>query len=169
MTVSVNDLLLSSNTTSASAASVAADSITAEIINSTALVIARDITSAYSAYSGLNDHGIPYSVLIVPQNGTALPSLNDTATTGNYGLIVVLSEVSYDYGGTEGYQSALTTDQWTALFNYQVSFGVRMVRLDVYPSSDTGTTSLGGCCDTDVEQYISISNDTAFTTAGLRV
>jgi len=83
----------------------------AETVNSTALVIARDTVSAYSAYSGLNDHGIPYSLLIVPQAGAPLPVLNDSATAGNYGLIVVLSEVSYDYGGTIGFQSALTTDQ----------------------------------------------------------
>lgn len=169
VTVSVDNVALTANTTSASSGAVTADTIIADTINSTALVIATDIVSAYSAYSGLNDHGIPYYVLVVPINGTTLPSLNDSATVGNYGLIVVLSEVSYDYGGTEGYQSALTTAQWTALFNYQVSFGVRMVRLDVYPSADSGTTALGGCCDTGVEQFISISNDAAFTSAGLNV
>lgn len=169
VTVSVDSVALTANTTSASSGSVTADTIVADTINSTALVIATDLVSAYSAYSGLNDHGIPFYVLVVPQNGTTLPSLNDSATVGNFGLIVVLSEVSYDYGGTEGYQSALTTAQWTELFNYQVSFGVRMVRLDVYPSTDSGTTALGGCCDTGVEQYISISDDTAFASAGLNV
>ena len=169
VTVSVDNVALTANTTSANSGSVTADTIIADTINSTALVIATDLISAYSAYSGLNDHGIPYEVLVVPQAGVTLPSLNDSATVGNYGLIVVLSEVSYDYGGTEGYQSALTADQWTALFNYQVSFGVRMVRIDVYPSSDSGTTALGGCCNTGVEQFISISDDTAFPSAGLRV
>lgn len=44
-----------------------------------------------------------------------------------------------------------------------------MVRLDVYPSESSGTTSLGGCCDTDVEQYLNITDITAFPTAGLKV
>jgi hypothetical protein len=169
VTVSVENGAVVANTTSANSGSVTADTIVAETINSTALVIATDLISAYSAYSGLNDHGIPFYVLVVPQNGTTLPSLNDSVTVGNYGLIVVLSEVSYDYGGTEGYESALTTDQWNLLFNYQVSFGVRMVRLDVFPSADLGATALGGCCDTGLEQFISISDDTAFSSAGLNV
>jgi hypothetical protein len=29
-----------------------------------------------------------------------------------------------------GYQSALNATQWAALYQYQLSFGVRMVRLD---------------------------------------
>jgi hypothetical protein len=166
VTVSVDDVTLKVNTTFAKATAVGEDAISAETIDSTALIIARDLTSAYSAYSGLNDYGIPYSILTVPSTGAALPSLNDSSTVGNYGLIVVVSEVSYDYGSD--YESALTTDQWTTLFNYQVAFGVRMVRLDVYPSEDTGTVALGGCCDDGVEQYISISNDAAFPSAGLR-
>lgn len=108
-------------------------------------------------------------VLIVPQGGTDLPSLNDSASVGNFGLIVILSEVSYDYGGTEGYQSALTTDQWSILFDYQSSFGVRMVRLDVFPDEATGTVSLGGCCDDTQEQLVLITDDSAFITAGVRV
>jgi hypothetical protein len=168
-TVSVDNVVLTANTTAATSAEVTVDTLISDTINSTALVIATDLVSAYSAYSGLNDHGIPYEVLVVPSTGVTLPSLNDSATVGNYGLIVVLSEVSYDYGGTLGYQSALNTSQWTELFNYQVSFGVRMVRIDVYPSADSGTTALGGCCDTGVEQFISISDDSAFPSAGLRV
>lgn len=135
-------------------------------VDSTVLVIARDATSAYSAYSGLNDRGIPYSVLVVPQAGATLPSLNDTTTHGNYGLIVVLSEVSYNYG-TKGFASALTAAQWASLYSYQISFGVRMVRLDVAPSADTGTQSLGACCTG--EQLISISNASSFLQAGLNV
>jgi hypothetical protein len=94
--------------------------------------------------------------------------LNSSTTVGNYGAIVVLSEVSYDYGGTLGFQSALTTTQWAALFAYQLSFGVRLVRLDVFPSSDFGTSAIGGCCATGVEQLLSISNAAGFPTAGLK-
>jgi hypothetical protein len=168
VTVSTSKVVFKANTTSAIAGDVVADTI-AETIESTALVIARDAASAYSAYSVLNDHGIPYSLLIVPQSGVNLPSLNDSTTKGNFGLIVVLSEVSYDFGGTLGFQSALTADQWGTLFNYQSAFGVRMVRLDVFPSADIGTEALGGCCDGTEEQLISVSDDSAFPTAGLRV
>lgn len=160
-------LSISANTSFVTTANVpAAQAVTSGKVDSTVLVIARDTASAYSAYSGLNDRGIPYTVLIVPQAGTTLPSLNDTATHGNFGLIVVLSEVSYNYG-TKGFASALTTAQWTSLYAYQVAFGVRMVRLDVAPSADTGTQSLGACCTG--EQLVSISNATSFPQAGLNV
>ena len=143
VTVFTDNISFKTNTTAASSIKVDIQAVVATKVNSTALIIARDSTSAYSAYSGLNDHGIPYYVLTVPRGGVTLPSLNDSASLGNFGLIVVLSEVSYDYGSSEGYQSALTSKQWTALFNYQLAFGVRMVRLDTYPSSETGTKALG--------------------------
>lgn len=107
--------------------------------SSTVLVFARDADSAVNAISGLKAYGIPYQLVLVPQEGTTLPVLNSTAQDGNYGGIIVLSEVSYGY--STGWQSALSADQWQALYNYQTSFGVRMVRLDVYPSSDFGKVS----------------------------
>ncbi|KAI9733677.1 MAG: hypothetical protein M1834_003279 [Cirrosporium novae-zelandiae] len=137
----------------------------------TVLVIATDSTAAQDATLGLDGYGIPYQVLAVPQTGTTLPVLSDNSTsTGNFGAIVVLSQVSYDYtnGTTSGYASALTSSQWTTLYNYQIAYGVRMVQLNVYPSTDFGTSPLGGCCNTGVEQYISISNGTAFSAAGLK-
>lgn len=106
----------------------------------------------------------------MPSSGVALPVLNSTATDGNYGGFIVLGEVSYD--GAAGFASALTTAQWQQMFDYQTTFGVRMVRLDVYPGSDFGTTTAiagAGCCDAGVEQLVSISNSTGFATAGLIV
>jgi len=147
VTVFTDNISFRTNTTSAASLKVNAQAVVATKVNSTALVIARDSASAYSAYSGLNDHGIPHYVLTVSRSGVTLPSLNDSATLGNFGLIVVLSEVSYDYGGSKGYQSALTSKQWAALFSYQLAFGVRMVRLDAYPSSETGTKALGDWYD----------------------
>ena len=141
--VTQDEVTFKSNTTFATAVDVELlDTVIATKVNSTALVIARDASSAYTAYSGLIDHGSPYSVHTVPRGGAALPSLNDSATVGNYGLIVILSEISYSYD-SDGYRSALTQSQWTSLFNYQIAFGVRMVRLDAYPSSDSGTKALG--------------------------
>lgn len=160
------NVAVNTNTSTVLAVDATAADVTAGTISSTVLIIARDKASAYSAYSGLNDRGIPYQILIVSSSGANLPTLNDTATHGIYGLIVVLSEVSYNKGGAIGYQSALSPAQWQTLYNYQVSFGVRMVRLDVSPSADTGTTNLGGCCTG--EQLVSLSNTAAFPGAGLK-
>ncbi|OWP04291.1 hypothetical protein B2J93_9359 [Marssonina coronariae] len=138
-------------------------------VKGTVLIFARDKASAYSATSGLNGYGIPYQVVAVPQAGITLPSLNASSTAGNYGAIVILSEVSYDYGGTLGFQSALTAAQMATLYQYQVTFGVRMVRLDVYPGPAYGASAIaGGCCADGVEQLISISDSSAFASAGMK-
>lgn len=173
--VKVGALTILSNTTSGDVAAVPKASSTLNpravdetFVKSTILIFARDTASAYSAWSGLNGYAIPYQVVIVPQTGiTQLPELF-TGTEGNYGAIVVLSEVSYDYGGTIGFASALTTAQWTSLYEYQIDFGVRMVRLDVFPGPAFGTTALGGCCDASTNQPISITSATQFPTAGLK-
>ncbi|CZR56594.1 related to extracellular serine-rich protein [Phialocephala subalpina] len=164
----INGLTVSTNTTTAANITTPVAHVSADTVSSTILIFARDSASAYSAYSGLNAYAIPYQVVIVPQAGIALPVLNSTATTANYGVIVVLSEVSYDYGGTLGFQSALNASQWATLYQYQASFGVRMVRLDVFPSATSGTTSLGGCCDDGVEQYVNITSTAESPTSGLK-
>lgn len=137
---------------------------------STILVLARDQTSSYAATSGLHGYGIPYQLVLVPQSGVALPTLNSSATKGNYGGILTLSELAYSYD--DGWHSALTTDQWNTLYQYQTQFGARMVRLDVYPTDSFGVTTAiagAGCCDTGVEQLVSISDATAFPTANLKI
>ncbi|KAJ5110965.1 hypothetical protein N7532_001500 [Penicillium argentinense] len=146
----------------ASASAIAQANIAANI-----LVIARDSASAGVASSGLNAYGIPFTTLLVPKAGVALPALN-SSTSGNFGGIVVASEVSYDYG-TSGFQSALTTDQWNQLYAYQLEYGVRMVQYDVYPGPNYGATAIGsGCCDTGVEQDISFTDISDFPTSGLK-
>ena len=103
------------------------------------LIIARDDASARSAHSGLQGYGIPYRVLIVPKEGAQLPKLNSSATTGNFGGIVIVSDVSYDYGTQPNpFRSALTDAQWKTLYDYQKQFHIRMVRLDVYPEIQFG-------------------------------
>ncbi|KAH9863828.1 hypothetical protein J1614_009760 [Plenodomus biglobosus] len=110
----------------------------------TVLIFARDTASAENgAALGLRGYGIPYEIALVPQAGVSnLPLLNSSATHGNYGGIVMISEVGYNYDNQ--YYSALTRRQWNDLYAYQSNFGVRMVRLDVYPTSDFGVSSLGG-------------------------
>jgi hypothetical protein len=137
-------------------------------VNQTILVFARSVVEASSAYSGLLAYGIPYQLVIVPQTGITLPTLNSSATHGNYGGIITLSEVSYNYNGS--WAPAITTDQYSQLYAYQTSFGVRMVRLDVYPGPQFGTTTTiagTGCCGTGVEQLVSFTNLTGFSSANL--
>ncbi|KAG9617597.1 hypothetical protein KCV04_g15205, partial [Aureobasidium melanogenum] len=98
-----------------------------QTVANTILVFARDQASSYSATSGLNGYGIPFQLQLVPQAGITLPTLNSSANQGNYGGIIILSEVSYDYGNNS-WASALTAAQFTTLYAYQESFGVRMVR-----------------------------------------
>jgi hypothetical protein len=168
--ITINGTTITSNTSVATNTTILSNITTiASSTSGTVLVIARDSVSAYSATSGLNSYGIPYQLLIVPQDGIALPSLNDTANIGNFGVIVLLSEVSYDYGNVTGFHSALTAAQFATIYTYQLAFGVRMVRLDVFPSADSGTTVIAGCCGAGVEQLLSITDDTGFETAGLKV
>jgi hypothetical protein len=107
-------------------------------LSSTILILARDSASAFSATSGFDGYGIPYQLVIVPQAGITLPTLNSSATVGNYGGILTLSELAYDY--PTGWASAITADQYASLYAYQVAFGVRMVRLDCYPGPDFGVS-----------------------------
>lgn len=79
-----------------------------------------------------------------------------------------MSEVSYDYGGG-AYHSAITDAQFQQLYQYQIDFHVRMVRLDAYPQPNFGTTPVnGGCCGQNVEQLISFTNTSAFPTANIK-
>jgi hypothetical protein len=145
--------------------------------NSTFLVIALATSTSSqlaTAKSGLGDYGIPFELLLAPNGNFTLPPLNSSATSGNYGGIVILSELSYSYVDASGatlWTSALSSDQWGELFSYQVSFGIRMVRLGAFPSNsgeqDSGTQSLGGCCDYNVENYMTIHDTSQFKTAGL--
>jgi hypothetical protein len=134
-------------------------------ISSTVLIVARDTTSAENgAAAGLRGYGIPFEILTVPQEGVPnLPVLNSSTTHGNYGGIVIISEVGYNYD-TE-YYSALTRRQWNDLYAYQTTFGVRMARLDVFPTSDFGATSLGGNVN---DEQLTFTNTSAFSTSGLK-
>lgn len=134
-------------------------------VSSTILIFARDTTSANNgAALGLSGYGIPYEIALVPQAGIAsLPQLNSSSTRGNYGGIVIVSEVGYNYNNQ--YLSALTDKQWNELYSYQSNFGARMVRLDVYPTSDFGVSSVGGNLN---DEPVSFTNTTGFATANLK-
>jgi hypothetical protein len=129
------------------------------------LILARDTTSAEnSAGLGLRGYGIPYEIVTIPQSGIQnLPLLNSSATHGNYGGIVTISEVGYNYD--DMYYSAVTAQQWEELYSYQNNFGVRMVRLDVFPTTEFGVLSLGGNVN---DEPVSFTNTDEFPTANLK-
>ncbi|KAJ5730539.1 uncharacterized protein N7483_005047 [Penicillium malachiteum] len=148
--------------------SISTSALSQATIAANILVIARDASSANVASFGLNGYGIPFTTLVVPQDGADLPAL-ESASGGNFGGIVVASGISYEYDS--GWASGLTTDQWNQLYAYQLEYGVRMVQYDVYPGSDYGTQIISGsdgCCDTGVEQDISFTDVSDFPTAGLK-
>lgn len=119
------------------------------------LVIAKDELTAKSAHFGLQAYGIPYRVLIVPQEGLALPVLNSSATVGNYGGFVIVGDVSYKYNeAVNPFRSALTDAQWQSLYSYQKDFKVRMIRIDVYPEPQFG---MARCCAIFVFKYLTFS------------
>jgi hypothetical protein len=140
-------------------------------IYQTALVIASDDNTAAQATSILQGYGAPYVLLTVPQAGTSLPSLESTSiesNIGNFGLIIIIGQVSYNYGGSFGYASALTSAQWDVLYTYQTKYGVRMIQLGIYPSAIEGMDVVaGGCCSG--EQYVRLTNTSIVPTAGLKI
>lgn len=113
-------------------------------VDGTVLVLGRTTADAEMAAAGLRGYGIAYEAVAVPQTGFELPALNASAEQGNYGGIVLLSDVSYEF--EDGWRSAVTKEQFDALFAYQVDFGVRMVRLDVFPSSEFGKSVRCAIC-----------------------
>lgn len=136
----------------------------------TILVLARDQASANSATSGLQGYGIPFETIIVPQEGITLPALNSTAEKGNYGGFITVSELSYEY--SSGWASAITSEQWQQMYDYQLTFGARMVRIDAWPQSDFGTDVAipwDGCCDSGVEQLVKLTDDSSFPTANIKL
>ncbi|KAH6896743.1 hypothetical protein B0T10DRAFT_396872, partial [Thelonectria olida] len=155
----------SSSTTSSSTTSSSAGAAT---VDSTILVIAADSGTASAGSLGLLGYGIPYEHLIVPKDGTTLPSLNTSSTHGKYGGIVVMDSIAYEY--STGWASAITATQWEALYAYQADFNVRMVRINEYPGPNFGTTTVnGGCCGAGVEQSISFTDNSDFLTANIKV
>jgi hypothetical protein len=137
----------------------------------TALVIASDDNTAAQATSILQGYGAPYVLLAVPQAGISLPSLESTSiesSIGNFGLIIIIGQVSYNYGGSIGYASALTSAQLDALYAYQTKYNIRMIQLGVYPTAIDGMDVIAGGCCSD-EQYVRLTNTSIVPTAGLKI
>lgn len=138
-------------------------------VNSTVLILARDSFDVASVSPGLDAYAIPWQQYLIPQAGAPLPTLNSSLTQANYGSIILIGSISYDYNGT--YNSALTTAQWNQLYAYQTNFKIRMVRINEYPGPNFGTTVANanspGCCDTGVDATISLTNTALIPGANL--
>ncbi|KAF4629487.1 hypothetical protein G7Y89_g8665 [Cudoniella acicularis] len=133
-------------------------------VNSTILVIARESNATFSGTSLLQGYGIPFSVLDLSQKGATLPTLNTSANAGNYGGIVINS--LRDYSKSDDGHNILSDIQWQQLYAYQAAFGVRMVRLNAFPSAEFGTQSLSDN-SVQVDQPVSITDVSAFSTANI--
>jgi hypothetical protein len=142
-------------------------------LSQTCLILAANAAAADQAVGVVQGYGTPLQVVSIPQTGAALPTLetiSGTNSNGNYALIVVVGLVTYDYGGTTGWASAITAAQWTTLYNYQTKYKVRMVHLDAFPGANFGTLNApgpGGCCNTE-EQTVTLTDNTFIPTAGLK-
>jgi len=147
--------------------------VSATSVYQTALVFAVSTDDANSATTILQGYGAPFDLIMVPQEGIALPTL-ETMTACNepvglYGMIIIISQVAYDYGGDIGFASALNDTQFDTLYAYQVKYGVRMVQLNQFPSAVPGVDVVppGGCCASE-EQLVTLTNTDFIPTAGLK-
>ncbi len=91
--------------------------------------------------------GIPYDHFVVRRAEgilrSDLPTLVDQ--DGNpkyYGVVLSTSELGFSENGI--YKSALSTEQWEALVNYERTYNVRRVSLYSYPSSAIGVELVDG-------------------------
>ncbi|KAF1966744.1 hypothetical protein BU23DRAFT_584283 [Bimuria novae-zelandiae CBS 107.79] len=122
-------------------------------VDSTVLVLARD-KNAILPGTLIVDLSLP---------AAGFPQLNSTLDAGNFGGIVTVSAREYKNG--DDWKIALSDKQWQELYRYQESFGVRLVRLNAWPSSDYDVQSSGGPVSAD--QPVSITDTTTFPTANL--
>jgi hypothetical protein len=73
---------------------------------------------------------------LVPQEGFVMPTLNSTSSKGKYGAIILVDAASYLYAS--GWASAITQQMWDQIFEYQLHFNARLVRINEYPSTQFG-------------------------------
>ncbi|KAL6353722.1 hypothetical protein LRP88_12713 [Fusarium phalaenopsidis] len=157
----------SSTTSDSTSSSTSSSQLPVGTVDSTILIFAKDEYAASSAGWGFEGYGIPFEKVLVPQTGFELPTLNSSSSKGNYGGIVVVDSVSYEY--SDGWRSAISTEQWEKIYEYQINFKVRLVRINEYPGPNFGTTASGaGCCAEGVDQLISLTDTSDFPTANLK-
>ncbi|WOO86360.1 uncharacterized protein LOC62_08G009839 [Vanrija pseudolonga] len=113
------------------------------------LILARDAGGILAGANGLQVYGIPYEQLLVPQEGAVLPVLNNTPTHGRYSGIIIMDALAY---------------------SYQVSFNIRMVRINEHPGPSFGVSLAGGgCCNAGVTQPVSLIDTSNYSSANVKV
>ncbi|KAH7239535.1 hypothetical protein BKA59DRAFT_503322 [Fusarium tricinctum] len=136
----------------------------------TILILGKDDYACDSAASGLQGYGIPYEKVLVPQEGFVMPTLNSTSSKGKYGAIILVDAASYLYAS--GWASAITQQMWDQIFEYQLHFNARLVRINEYPSTQFGVAPAGdGCCsdqDGVDPQFVSLTDTSQFPSANLK-
>ncbi|KKY22648.1 putative extracellular serine-rich [Phaeomoniella chlamydospora] len=126
---------------------------------STALIVGTTNDDGSDSTYILDGYGIHYEKAILTKKGDQLPAL-ETAGGGNYGLLIMVASVPF-----------LEDSQWSSLYEYQEKYGVRMIQLNVYPSSDFGVELYKACNNATDMQELNIVSEVAqaeFPTAGLR-
>jgi hypothetical protein len=134
-------------------------------VKSTLLVLARDSNSTLSGTSVLQGYGIPYQIVDLSLPAAGYPQLNSTPDTGNFGGIVTTS--ASEYTGSDDWNTVLSEKQWKELYAYQEAFGVRMVRLNAWPSAEFGVQAVGGIVVEDLP--VAVSDVKQFSTANIVV
>jgi hypothetical protein len=86
----------------------------------------------------LNYLGIPYTVYIAAQTpGGLTPDMLSSGCNGYYqGVILTNGELTYDNNGT--WMSALSQAEWSNLWTYEASMGIRQLSWYTYPTADFG-------------------------------
>ncbi|OAF98821.1 uncharacterized protein CC84DRAFT_1264795 [Paraphaeosphaeria sporulosa] len=133
-------------------------------VNSTLLILARDKNATLPGTLVLQGYSIPYQVVDLSLSAAGIPQLNSTPDAGNFGGIVAVS--ARDYKNGDDWKTILNEKQWQEIYKYQEAFGVRLVRLNAWPSADFGVQSSGGVIT--VDQPIAVTDTSSFTTANLR-
>ena len=91
--------------------------------------------------------GTPYKLWVASQNpGGLTASALASGMHGNYqGVIVTAANLPT---GVSGQPSGLTTAEWTALYQYEATFGIRQVNWYSYPTPELGFAATPEAVDT---------------------
>lgn len=108
------------------------------------LVSATGDEPTFSAWQAtLTQEGVPYDAIVRSQSSPITPETLMDGTRGRY-QAVILANGELPYFDGVSWRSALSADEWTALRNYERTFGVRELDAYVYPSASFGLNTPTG-------------------------
>ena len=109
--------------------------------------------------STLDFLGAPYDVRVVGQSPLAAAELADSCHAHYQAVLLTNGDLAYE--SPQGWASALTTDEWTALWTFEATFGIRQVSWYTYPTANYGFQAPSAAVDTGASGM-----NVAFTQAG---